>query len=109
MEKVWTQERHIRIVRTWSMVWSPAERVRLTHRASGLVVKREVEPGQVERPLCLPPVKVLRLPEVLEVLMVSPDLDQMLRTFEEVSPLLEGSDDCQHLLVVDLVIVLDLT
>jgi hypothetical protein len=39
--------------------------------------------------------------------MVGPDLDRMLRTFEEVSPLLEGSDDCQHLLIVDLVIALD--
>jgi hypothetical protein len=41
--------------------------------------------------------------------MVGPDLNQMLRTFEEVSPLLEGSDDCQHPLVVDLVIALDQT
>jgi hypothetical protein len=47
VEKVWTQEHHIRIVRTWSMVRSPAEHIRLTHRASGLVVKREVKPGQV--------------------------------------------------------------
>jgi hypothetical protein len=48
VEKVWTQERHIRIVLTWPVVWPPAERVRFTHRASRLVVKREVEPRQVQ-------------------------------------------------------------
>src|ERR1700712_5267451 len=89
------------------MIRSPGERVRLTHQVSGLVVQHEVEPGQVQRPPHLPSVEVLRLPEVLQVLVVGPDLDPVLRALEEMSPFLERPDDREHLLVVDLVVTLD--
>jgi len=39
--------------------------------------------------------------------VVRPDLALMFRTLNKVPPLLEGSDDCQHLLVVDLVVPFD--
>ena len=39
--------------------------------------------------------------------MVRPDLALMFRAFDKVPPLLEGSDDCQHLLVVDLIVPFD--
>jgi len=39
--------------------------------------------------------------------MVRPDLALMFRALDEVPPLLKGSDDCQHLLVMDLVVPLD--
>jgi hypothetical protein len=48
----------------------------------------EVKPGQVQGPSGLPPVQLLRLLEVLQVLVGRPDLDWVLRAFEEVSPLL---------------------
>jgi len=67
----------------------------------------EVEAGEVERPSGLPPVQLLGRHEVLQVLVVRPDLALMFRAFDKVLPLLEGSDDCQHLLVVDLVVPFD--
>jgi hypothetical protein len=41
-----------------------------------------------------------------KVFMVSPDLDRMLSTFEIVPPLFESSDNCKHLSVMNLVILL---
>jgi len=67
----------------------------------------EVEAGEVERPSGLPLVQLLGRHEVLQVLVVRPDLALMFRALDEVPPLLEGSDDCQHLLVMDLVVLLD--
>jgi len=37
--------------------------------------------------------------------VVRPDLALMFRALDKVSPLLEGSDDCQHLLVMDVVVL----
>jgi len=39
--------------------------------------------------------------------VVCPDLALMFHAFDKVPPLLEGSDDCQHLLVMDLVVPFD--
>src|ERR1700710_1500970 len=89
------------------MIRMPGERVWSTHQAPGLVVQREVEPGQVQRPPRLPLVEVLRLPGVLQVLVVGPDLDWVLRALEEMSPFPERPDDHEHLLVVGLVVTLD--
>jgi len=55
----------------------------------------------------LPPVQLLGRHEVLQVLVVCPNLALMFRAFDKVPPLLEGSDDCQHLFVVDLVVPFD--
>src|SRR5271169_4938526 len=66
----------------------------------------EVEPGQVKGPSGLPPVEVLGLLEVLQVLVVGPNLYRVLSAFEEVPPLFERPDDREHLLVVDLVVTL---
>jgi len=71
------------------------------------VVECEVEAGEVERPSGLPPVQLLGCHEVLQVLVVHPDLTLMFRALDKVPPLLEGSDDRQHLLVVDLIVPLD--
>ena len=38
--------------------------------------------------------------------MVRPDLTLMFHALDKVLPLLEGSDDCQHLLVLDLIVLL---
>jgi len=71
------------------------------------VVECEIEAGEVEGPSGLPPVQLLGRHEVLQILVVRPDLALMFRAFDKVPPLLEGSDDCQHLLVVDLVVPFD--
>ena len=71
------------------------------------MVECEVEAGEVESPSGLPPVQLLGRHEVLQVLVVRPNLTLMFRALDKVLPLLEGSDDCQHLLVVDLVVPFD--
>ena len=71
------------------------------------MVECEVEVGEVERPSGLPLVQLLGRYEVLQVLVVHPDLALMFRALDKVLPLLKGSDDHQHLLVVDLIVPLD--
>jgi len=66
----------------------------------------EVESGQVEGPLSLAAIEFLCHHEVFEVLVVCPDLKLVVGTFQEVVPILQCSDDCQHLLVMDLVVSL---
>ena len=39
--------------------------------------------------------------------MIHPDLALVLCAFDEVPPLLESLDDCQHFLVMDLIVLLD--
>jgi len=103
-----SEEHDIRIViGAGAMVGSAGECIWLTHRPSGFVVECEVEAGGVERPLGLPPVQLLGRHEVLQVLVVCPDLALMFCALDKVPPLLEGSDDRQHLLVVDLIVLLN--
>jgi len=52
----------------------------------------EVEAGEVERPLGLPPVQLLGRHEVLQVLVIRPDLALMFHALDKVPPLLEGSE-----------------
>ena len=70
------------------MVRSPGECIRLAHGFAGLVMEREVEAGQVERPSGLVPVELLRHPEVFQILVICSDLKLVPGTFQEVSPLL---------------------
>src|ERR1700753_479541 len=88
------------------MVRTMRKRIRAAHPTPGLMVEYNVKPGEVERPPGLPPVEMLGLPEVLQILVVGPDLHRMLRSLKEVPPLLECSDNGEHLLVVDLVVPL---
>jgi len=70
-------------------------------------MEREDEVGEVERPSGLPLIQLLGHHEVLQVLVIRPDLALVFSAFDEVLPLLESSDDRQHLLVVDLVVLLN--
>ena len=45
--------------------------------------------------------------EVLQILVISPDLDWMLGTFEVMTPFFETADDHEHLCVVDLIVAFD--
>ena len=66
----------------------------------------EIESGQVEGPLSLAAIEFLCHQEVLEVLVVHPDLKLVVGTFQEMVPILQCSDDRQHLFVVDLIVLL---
>jgi len=89
------------------MVCSPGECIRLAHRFPRYVVKHKVEPSKVERPPCLSAVEVFSCHEILQVLVISPDLELVFCTFNEVPPLLERPNDSQHLLVMDLIVALN--
>ena len=52
-------------------------------------------------------VQFLRRAEILEVFVVCPDFKLTWGAFKEVSPLLQCLDNGQHLLVMDLVVLLD--
>jgi len=54
---------------------------------SGAMVEQEVEPSQIQGPASLTTVKFLGYYEILEVLVVSPDLYQVGCSFQEM-PLL---------------------
>src|ERR1700743_3643012 len=88
------------------MVRTTRKRIRAAHPTPGVMVEYNVEPGEVERPPGLPPVEMLGLPEVLQILVVGPDLHWVLRSLKEMPPLLKRSDNGEHLLVVDLVVPL---
>ena len=71
------------------------------------MVEHEVELGKVQRPLSLPPVQLLGRTEVLKVLVVRPNLKLAWGTFKVVLPLFQCTDDCQHLLVMDFIVLLN--
>jgi hypothetical protein len=81
----------------------------LSHGMTRSVWQHEVEPGPVKRPPSLSSVQLLGSAEVLKVLVICPDLELARSTFQEVSPVLQCTDDRQHLLIMDLVIPLNQT
>ena len=77
-----SQEDYVLVVQgSVSMIGSPRQCVRFAHGTSWAVVKQEVEPSQVQGPAGLMTVKFLGRHEVLEVLVVGPDLYWMGRSF----------------------------
>src|SRR6202795_1333842 len=108
LEKFRPQEGDVCVVcNARSVVRAVGEGVRLAHAPSWLVVEGEVKAGQVEGPSGLAAVELLGSPEVLEVLMVRPDLKGLARAFQVVSPLFQRSDDCQHFHITDLIVAFD--
>ena len=71
------------------------------------MVWMEVESGQEEGPSSLFPIKLLGSNEILQVLVVGPNLELMFGSFQEVPPFFHRSDNCQHFLVVDLIVSFD--
>lgn len=65
-----------------------------------------MEPGQIKGPAGLPAVQLVRLAEVLQVLVVSPNVDVVWRALEVVTPIGERADDSEEFLIVDLVVPL---
>ena len=71
------------------------------------MVKQEVKAREVERPLSLTSVELLCDAEVLQILVISPDLNRVSGTFEVMMPFFETADDREHLCVVDLIVAFD--
>ena len=63
------------------MIGSSRQCVWFAHGTSQAVVKQKVEPSQMQGPAGLTTVKFLDHYEILEVLVVGPDLYQMGRSF----------------------------
>ncbi|KAG6894983.1 hypothetical protein C0992_003658 [Termitomyces sp. T32_za158] len=88
-----------------AIVCTLGQGIELPHTPSWFVVQGEVKVGKVQEPPSLAMVELLGRPEVFQVLVVCPNFKLVPRTFQEVTPLLQGPDDGQHLIVVNLVIV----
>src|SRR3981189_3922945 len=91
------------------MIGSTQEGIRLAHAGSWLVLQREVEAGEVERPSHLSAVELLCNSKIFKVLVVGEDLNRMMRPLEVVVPFLETSNYRQHFHVVDLIVAFDWT
>src|SRR5258708_1143395 len=70
-----------------SMVHSPQQCIRPTHLPPWLVGQDEVEPGEVQGPVCLAAVQLVSLSEIRQILMICVDLELLIGAFKEVSPL----------------------
>ena len=70
------------------------------------VMHGEVESGQVEGPPSLAAVEFLHGHEVLQVLVIHPDFKLVMGAFQKMAPISQSSDDCQHFLVMDLIVLL---
>ena len=66
----------------------------------------EVKASQVQRPTGLATIEFLSRHEVLQVLVVCPDLHWVSGSLQEMLLLFQCTDDSEHLLVMDLVILL---
>ena len=64
------------------------EGIRFTHGGAWVVAEGVVEPQEEEGPAGLSVIQVLGHSEVFQVLVIHPDLDRMLGSLKEVSPLL---------------------
>ena len=89
------------------MIGTSRESIRLTHTLARFVEQCEVEPREIEQPASLASVELLSDAEVLKVLVVGPNLDWVPSALEIVLPFFQSPDDCQHLGVVNLVVLLN--
>ena len=66
----------------------------------------EVKAGEVQGPSALTSAKVLSCVPILQIVVISDDLERQGKTFQEMLPVLECLNDSEHLLVVNLVVAL---
>src|SRR3981189_3440516 len=87
------EEGHVVVViLSAAMVSSTRKGVGLAHAGPRLVLQREIEAGEVERPSSLPPIELLRDLKVFEVLVVCEDLNWMAGPFKVVAPFFKTSN-----------------
>src|SRR3981189_3181878 len=104
------EEGHVIVViLSATMIGPTREGIWLAHAGPRLVLQREVEAGEIERPPRLLAIELLRNSKVFEVLVVSEDLNRMACPLKVVAPLLETSNYRQHFHVVDLIVAFDRT
>src|SRR3979490_978621 len=109
-EEFGREEGHIVVViLSATVVGSTREGVGLAHAGPRLVLQREIEAGEVERPSGLPAIELLRDSKVFEGLVVCEELNWMASPFKGVAPFFDPSDYRQHLNVVDFVVAFDQT
>src|SRR3981189_2614597 len=97
-EEFGREEGHVIVViLSAAMIGSTREGVRLAHAGPRLVLQREVEAGEGERPSGVPAIELLRDSKVFEVLVVCEDLNGMAGPFNVVALFFEPLDYCQHL------------
>ncbi|KAG6900998.1 hypothetical protein C0995_002637 [Termitomyces sp. Mi166 len=110
-EQLWLEEDNIIIiVHPCAMVSSPGQCIWLAHALFRFLVQQKVkvvEVGQIQGPLSLIAIELLYHPKVLEVLVVSPNFKLVLCILKRMPPLLKGLNDSKHLLIVDLVVLLN--
>src|SRR5215470_15010592 len=92
-----------------SVIRATGKCIRFPHGPSGAMTESEVETSQVEGPSSLATIQLLGRPEILQILVVGPNLHRMLGSLQQMPPLLQRTNDSQHLLIVDLVVPLHLT
>jgi hypothetical protein len=71
-----------------------------------VVMHPNVTSEEVQQPLGLKMIEFLCQHEVLQILVVGPNLKLVFCTFQEVLPLLQSAHDCQHLIVMDVILSL---
>ena len=84
---------------------SPGEHVDLLGEPTRSMVDVKVEGTEEFGPTSLSAVEVSLFEKVLKVFVVGKDLDAMAGAFQVVAPVLEGLDDGEKFLVVDVVVV----
>jgi hypothetical protein len=104
------EEGHVVVViLSAAVVSSTRKGVGLAHAGPRLVLQREIEAGDLERPSSLPAIELLRDSKVFKVLVVCQDLNWMAGPFKVVAPSFETSNYGQHFDVVDLIVAFNRT
>lgn len=88
------------------MIHMSAEKICFLVGGTGLVMECEMIFCEFSDPASLVSVQLLWLSEILEVLMIYPDLRVLSSSHKVVSPLVKRKHDCEQLLVIDLVVLL---
>src|SRR6266481_412491 len=70
----------------------------------GMETDNEVETGEVFRPMCLTACKDLGCGKVLEVPVISDNVDQDSRALKVMSPTFEGFKNCEELFVMNIIV-----
>ena len=90
----------------WVNIPTASEGIRLCSEASRAEADGEVELGEVLRPAGLTAGQDLGAGEILQVLVVGDHIDRRGGTLKVVSPVLEGLEDGQELLVMGIIVQL---
>ena len=90
----------------WVNIPMASEGIRLCSEVSRVEADGDVELGEVLRPVGLTAGQDLGAGEILQVLVVSDHIDWRGRALEVMSPVLEGLEDGQQLLVMGVVVQL---